>query len=458
MNKKNIVVAQFSTSNLSYSSFTEAINKKYCEEKGYTYFCEKDSYKIYAAIEKRAPTWYKPKLIEDVIDQYNPEYILFMDIDAVISDFNQNIEDFIDDNYNIIFTEDVGHHSAMNAGIFLMKNTEWSRNFLKTWWVSADNFTPEDSRDLSIMEQNFGFVGYFKQALWHDQTCLTILYENNEDIKNNISIISNKSLNHNEYGEGNFIFHAYAYGHVENRTLDLIYHKVFDIPFNTLDTTNIPDIAVVSNKLSDIVDPYITDKHHSHNYFKLIYDDLFEPIQNNVEKFVEVGIDKGGSLELWRDYFKNATVYGLDINIGVNINPERIELKQLDQSNIEHLKEFAQEHTEIDVIMDDGSHKMYDQQITLATLFKSLKPGGIYVLEDLHTSLEVIMPEKNWCGWGDPNKTITLNMLNNWINTGKIESDYLTQEDKEYLNNNIKSISIHQSRPDWSITSVITKR
>jgi hypothetical protein len=221
-----IVIAQFYTSNVSYGQYAEAINQKYCEEKGYTYFCEKDDNKIQKALIDRAYTWYKPLLIEDVIEQHNPEYILFLDIDAVISDFNQNIEDFIDSNYSMIFTQDVGHHSAMNAGVFILKNNDWSRKFLKTWYESANTFIPEDSRDLPIMEQNLGKVGYFKRALWHDQTCLTILYENNKDVRNNISIISNRYLNHNEYNEGNFIFHAYAYGYIENRTLDIIYKQV----------------------------------------------------------------------------------------------------------------------------------------------------------------------------------------------------------------------------------------
>ena len=223
-----IVLAQFYTSNVSYGHYAEAINKKYCEEKGYIYFCEKDDNKIKSTLEDRAPTWYKPKLIEDIIKQHNPDYILFLDIDAIISDFNQNIEDFIDENYNIVFAEDVGHHSVMNAGVFLLKNNEWSVNFLKTWWESVNIFTPENSRDLSILEQNFGKVGYFKQALWHDQTCLTILYENNEDIKNNIKVISNRSFNHREHNEGNFIFHAFAYGNAHNRTLDIIYRTKFE--------------------------------------------------------------------------------------------------------------------------------------------------------------------------------------------------------------------------------------
>jgi len=228
----NIVVAQFYTSNVSYGPYAEAINKKYCDEKGYTYFCEKDNDIINSSLDTRAPTWYKPKLVEDVIAQFNPDYILFLDIDAIISDFNQNIEDFIDSNYNMVFAEDVGHHSVMNAGVFLLKNNEWSRNFLKTWWNSAENYKGKDARDLLIMEENLEKVGYFKQALWHDQTCLTMLYESDKDIENNIKVISNRSFNHREYNEGNFIFHAYAYGHSHNRTLDIIYREKLELSDN----------------------------------------------------------------------------------------------------------------------------------------------------------------------------------------------------------------------------------
>ena len=241
-----IVLAQFYTSNVSYGHYAEAINKKYCEEKGYIYFCEKDDNKIKSTLEDRAPTWYKPKLIEDIIKQHNPDYILFLDIDAIISDFNQNIEDFIDENYNIVFAEDVGHHSVMNAGVFLLKNNEWSVNFLKTWWESVNIFTPENSRDLSILEQNFGKVGYFKQALWHDQTCLTMLYESNKDIENNIKVISNRSFNHREYNEGNFIFHAYAYGHSHNRTLDIIYREKLELSDN-LESINSRGLELLKN-------------------------------------------------------------------------------------------------------------------------------------------------------------------------------------------------------------------
>jgi hypothetical protein len=130
----------------------------------------------------------------------------------------------------------------------------------------------------------------------------------------------------------------------------------------------------------------------------------------------------------------------------------------MDQSNIGDIDKFSFQHDDIDVILDDGSHKMYDQQITFAKMFKSLKSGGLFIIEDLHTSLEVTMPEKSWCGWGDPDKTITLNMLKDFQNTGAIHSDYMTEDEIKYLNENIESVEIYQSKPDWSITSVIKKK
>jgi hypothetical protein len=49
-------------------------------------------------------------------------------------------------------------------------------------------------------------------------------------------------------------------------------------------------------------------------------------------------------------------------------------------------------------------------------------------------------------------------MLKNFILTGKIQSDYLTEDEITYLNENILSVEIYQNRPDWSITSVIIKK
>jgi SAM-dependent methyltransferase len=444
-----ITIAQYYTDNLTHGPFAEAINKKYCEEKGYDYFVEKDSTKIRTKLGAKAPTWYKPHLILEVFEKHNSDYVLFLDTDAIISDFNGSIEDFIDENYNLIVANDVSTHSLMNAGVFLIKNNEWSIKFLNDWWDLGQTLKPSQTRNDFVNPLSFEVEGYFMNGLWMDQTILTYMYENIEEYRNKINIISNRSFNWMTYNDNNFIFHAYSYGTHKHRTLDTIYYKIFNIAPPESDET-----------LSEIAIHYNTDKHIDHDYFNLIYDKVLSPLREDITKFVEIGTYNGGSIELWRDYFKNATVYGLDIDFSrVQLRSEnRIELINLDQSNKEQLNNFASEHNDIDVILDDGSHKMEDQQITFATLFKSLKPGGIFIIEDLHTSLECSMPEKAWCGWGDPNKTITLDMLNNFIETGKIKSDYMTKEEISYLNKNIKSIEIYQSKPDWSITSIIIKK
>jgi hypothetical protein len=213
----------------------------------------------------------------------------------------------------------------------------------------------------------------------------------------------------------------------------------------------------------DIVQHYPTDKHYEHNYFNLIYNELFKNIYLDVKTFIEIGVSGGESIKLWRDYFVNSEIIGFE-QLGNSLerlgddSRERITLIDGDQSKEEDLIKFSETYSNVDVILDDGSHKMRDQQITLAKLFKMLKSEGIYILEDLHTSFEAVMPEKDWCGWGDSSKTITLNMLELFKQTGKIESDYMTQDEMDYLSENIKSVEIYKNRPDWSVTSVIIKK
>jgi len=438
-----IVVAQFWTKNLSYAKFTHAINEKYCNEQNYIYHVEDNDEKIKSSIVGRAFTWYKPKFLLDIFEKYNPDYVFFLDADAIVSESTYRIEDFIDENYDCIVTKDHGP-SRMNAGVLLFKNSKWSKSFIQRWWNVSDELKgPEGQTE-----------GFYNNGLWHDQTCFGYLYDN-EGYNSNIKIIDNKVLNgrvFRDLSHNNFIFHAFSYGMVKNRTLDTAYYSIFNI-------TKPDGVEII-----DMIHHYMTDKHYEHDFFNLIYNDLFKPLRNDVKKFVEVGIHDGESIRLWRDYFINAEIYGLDINPTEaeyklsQYSKDRLNFVRMDQSKIEDIEIFSSEHNDIDIILDDGSHRMYDQQITFAKMFKSLKPGGIFIIEDLHTSLEVVMPIKSWCGWGDPNKTITLDMLKEFQNTGKIVSDFISDDEINYLNENIESVEIYQSKPDWSITSVIKKK
>lgn len=239
MDKLKIVIAQFYTKNVIYGEYSERINQRYCDEKGYGYYCEKDTDKIVGSLEERSITWYKPKLIQEVLDQHNPDYVLFLDADAVVVDYNQSIEDFIDENYDLVVSDDIGAHSVANAGVLLLKNSEWTKKFLKTWWDSGDTFTGGQATRLEILEQNINKVGYFRQALWHDQSCLTILYENDEEIRNKTKIISRNNFNSMDYAREKFIYHGFAFGHLLYRKIDVIYKERFK------EEANLPEIKLI---------------------------------------------------------------------------------------------------------------------------------------------------------------------------------------------------------------------
>ena len=442
-----IVVAQFYTSNVAYGKHSEEINKKYCDEQGYIYHVEKDDSKIKTALEGRSATWYKPKFITEVFDLYEPDYVLFLDADAIVSDPSRRVEDFIEEGFNVVCTEDYGP-SIMNAGVFLFKNSEWSKMILKKWWDVCEYLPGGPNSE----------PGFFKQGLWHDQTCFGYLIQSRLDSKNNIKIITNKVLNGRIYKhsvDNNFIFHAFSFGDQPYRTLDYIHSQIFNIVTDERAT------------MSDIAKKYPTDKDFTHNYFNAVYEKYFLPIRDEVKKFCEIGVGgfwqdagwvPGNSLKVWDEYFPNAEILGLDIKSFDLTSQGKVTVDYIDQSNKELVDEYASKLTEYDIILDDGSHVMYDQQITMASFFKSLKSGGIFVMEDLHSSPEVRIPEKNsiW-GWGDPTKITTLEMLESFKNTGKIISDYLSEEEKLYLEENIKSIEIFHLAPT-SITSIIYKK
>lgn len=225
----------------------------------------------------------------------------------------------------------------------------------------------------------------------------------------------------------------------------------------------------MTKTLSEIAKIYPTDKDFTHNYYNMVYERHFSPIRDSVTKICEIGIGldfsealnwKGGhSLKVWRDYFPNAQVLGLDITVPAKMdNIERITMEWLDQSKLDIVQAYASKLSDYDIILDDGSHNTRDQQITLAYFFRALKSGGIYVLEDLHTSVEVDIPEKNriW-NWGEPGKTTPLQLLTRFKETGKVSSDYLSDEECKYLEDHLGDIEITTIKAD-SITSIIKKK
>jgi len=114
------------------------------------------------------------------------------------------------------------------------------------------------------------------------------------------------------------------------------------------------------------------------------YEEVFNGMENNKGGLLELGIWKGGSLRMWRDFFKKMHIIGLDRNPKWMIKgEERISTYCVDQKDI---PEYISEGEWYDIIIDDCSHVGSLSRQSFNHLFhNNLKPGGLYVIEDWQT-------------------------------------------------------------------------
>lgn len=103
-----------------------------------------------------------------------------------------------------------------------------------------------------------------------------------------------------------------------------------------------------------------------------------------VKKVLEIGTGPGRSLLMWRDFFPNAVIYGADNQSRFLMHRNRIWSYLCDQSSgADLIKLIKKTGTDIDLIIDDGSHRPEDQVFTCKYLMPLLKKDCIYVIEDV---------------------------------------------------------------------------
>lgn len=123
------------------------------------------------------------------------------------------------------------------------------------------------------------------------------------------------------------------------------------------------------------------------HYFD-IYDQHFSPYRGKAVNVVEFGVSHGGSLQMWRHYFgRRARITGVDVNPRcAKLAGDRINVVIGDQEDREFLKDLADRVGEIDIVIDDGGHTMGQQIATFEEMWPWVRDGGVYLVEDLHTS------------------------------------------------------------------------
>jgi SAM-dependent methyltransferase len=121
-----------------------------------------------------------------------------------------------------------------------------------------------------------------------------------------------------------------------------------------------------------------------------VYDKWFSLYRDLPINLLEIGVQNGGSLEVWAKYFLNAKVIvGCDINLKCNqivFQDSRIHLVIGDINDFNTQTQIANEVPSFDIIIDDGSHYSSDIISTFKSLYPLLAHGGLYIIEDLHCS------------------------------------------------------------------------
>ena len=162
------------------------------------------------------------------------------------------------------------------------------------------------------------------------------------------------------------------------------------------------------NDLSLLCDLYGSDKgtmcgRLAHTYTS-IYEYLFSAIRSNIRLVFECGLGTnntaipsnmgidgvpGASLRMWRDYFQNAMIIGVDIDKEILFSENRIETGYMDQLSPETIRAFFDSlddkyRNNFDIMIDDGLHTFEAAQCLFENAFSQLKRNGIYIIEDIH--------------------------------------------------------------------------
>ena len=153
-----------------------------------------------------------------------------------------------------------------------------------------------------------------------------------------------------------------------------------------------------SKDLSELAARFGSDKWGG-RWYTPHYQKHFEPYRELPVKVLEIGIggydaiDAGGeSLRMWKHYFRRGLIYGLDIFTKTGVEESRVGVVQGDQGDEEFLDSLGRDLGPFDIIIDDGSHMSHHVLASFNALFPHVKPGGIYVVEDLGTAY--------WPSWG----------------------------------------------------------
>lgn len=153
-------------------------------------------------------------------------------------------------------------------------------------------------------------------------------------------------------------------------------------------TAGRPPASATDTDISDIFWSNTGKIVHKWHHYLPIYDRYFSRFRGGPVKMLEIGVSKGGSLKMWRDYFgPEAIIFGIDIDPKcAAFDGQYASVRIGSQADADFLRGVVTEMGGVDIVLDDGSHVGRHIRASLDALFPILSENGIYMIEDLHTA------------------------------------------------------------------------
>lgn len=181
---------------------------------------------------------------------------------------------------------------------------------------------------------------------------------------------------------------------------DIVHHKVLGLR-RRLELTAKPPFEIV-----DLINPVVTEQErtatpvheafygnkgsvvHKWRHYLPIYDKYFSRYRGRRVRFLEIGVFRGGSLRMWREYFgTDAVLFGVDIDEHCRrYDGEAGQVRIGSQDDPAFLQSIVEEMGGVDIVLDDGSHVARHQKASFDALFPLLNERGLYLCEDTHTA------------------------------------------------------------------------
>jgi hypothetical protein len=124
-----------------------------------------------------------------------------------------------------------------------------------------------------------------------------------------------------------------------------------------------------------------------HEKYFSIYENILSKYKNKKIRLVEIGIENGGSLYMWRKFLPDAEIIGIDLNPNCKkFEKDGFKIEIGDQSLPKFWDEFFKKYKNVDVIIDDGGHTNSQQITTAISCIPYIKDEGVLITEDIMCS------------------------------------------------------------------------